>query len=202
MSDFTTAFTVERTPRAVFEAITIVGGWWSQEVQASPTRSGQLLQLHPRPDRMAGHPSRRRDLRTGRAEVRFAHVGLAPQYECYEVCSNAWGGYLGCSLRNLINTGEGQPNLKEAGDAPAHQQAASVLRSGSSPCPNRPSVNWKGQNHVGTFPASTEVIHRPVDLADHARLAASIAGLPPGARQPGAARSAERAGRCAAGAGH
>jgi Activator of Hsp90 ATPase homolog 1-like protein len=68
----------------------------------------------------------------GGAEIHFTHVGLGPQYECYDVCSNAWGGYLGGSLRNLINTGMGQPNLKEDRNAPAHQQAATVLRTGRS----------------------------------------------------------------------
>jgi Activator of Hsp90 ATPase homolog 1-like protein len=70
----------------------------------------------------------------GGAEVHFTHVGLVPQYECYDVCSNAWGGYLGGSLRNLIITGEGQPNPKENGNAPAHQHAAAaVLRTKRSP---------------------------------------------------------------------
>jgi Activator of Hsp90 ATPase homolog 1-like protein len=68
----------------------------------------------------------------GGSQVRFTHLGLVPGYECYDVCSNAWGGYLGGSLRNLINTGEGQPNLKEAGNAPTHQHTAAVLRSRSS----------------------------------------------------------------------
>ena len=63
------------------------------------------------------------------AQVRFTHVGLVPQYECYDVCSNAWAGYLGGSLRKLINTGQGQPNPKEDGEAPAHQEAASALRA-------------------------------------------------------------------------
>ncbi|MBF6226084.1 SRPBCC family protein [Nocardia abscessus] len=71
--------------------------------------------------------------KNGGAEVYFTHVGLVPQYECYDVCSNAWVGYLGGSLRNLINTGKGQPNPKEDGDAPAHQHAAAVLRARRSP---------------------------------------------------------------------
>ncbi|WP_433257794.1 SRPBCC family protein [Streptosporangium sp. CA-135522] len=71
--------------------------------------------------------------RDGGAEVHFTHVGLVPQYECYDVCSNAWGGYIGGSLRNLINTGEGQPNPKQDGNAPAHQHAAAVLRTRRSP---------------------------------------------------------------------
>ena len=69
----------------------------------------------------------------GGAEVRFTHLGLVPQYECYDVCSNAWGGYLSGSLRNLINTGTGQPNPREDGDAPAHQDAASAVRAEATP---------------------------------------------------------------------
>jgi hypothetical protein len=65
----------------------------------------------------------------GGAEVHFTHAGLVPQYECYDVCSNAWGGYLSGSLRNLINTGQGQPNPKENGNAPAHQIPATRVRT-------------------------------------------------------------------------
>lgn len=72
---------------------------------------------------------------SGGAEVHVTHLGLVPQYDCYDVCSNAWSGYLGGSLRNLINTGKGQPNPKEDGDAPAHQHAATVLRARSSTRP-------------------------------------------------------------------
>jgi uncharacterized protein YndB with AHSA1/START domain len=43
-------------------------------------------------------------------EVRFTQVGLVAAYECYEVCSNAWSSYVNGSLKNLITTGEGQPN--------------------------------------------------------------------------------------------
>ena len=46
----------------------------------------------------------------GETEVRFRHLGLVPAYECYDVCSNAWGNYITGSLRSLIAKGEGQPN--------------------------------------------------------------------------------------------
>lgn len=46
----------------------------------------------------------------GATEVRFTHVGLVPDYECFDVCSNAWGLYIGGSLRSLIATGDGRPN--------------------------------------------------------------------------------------------
>ena len=48
-----------------------------------------------------------------KTEVRFTHVGLVPEYQCYGACSNAWGSYINNSLRSLITTGEGHPNKKE-----------------------------------------------------------------------------------------
>jgi hypothetical protein len=46
----------------------------------------------------------------GLTEVRFTHAGLLPQFECFDVCSNAWGFYIAGSLRSLIMTGEGTPS--------------------------------------------------------------------------------------------
>ena len=51
-----------------------------------------------------------------KTEVRFTHQGLVPQYECYNVCSNAWGSYINGSLRSLISTGKGRSNQTEKGD--------------------------------------------------------------------------------------
>lgn len=48
-----------------------------------------------------------------KTEVRFTHVGLVPDYECYEVCADGWGTYINGSLRNLITEGKGQPNQNE-----------------------------------------------------------------------------------------
>jgi len=46
----------------------------------------------------------------GKTEVRFTHVGLVPEYECFDGCSTAWSFYINDSLRNLIATGKGEPN--------------------------------------------------------------------------------------------
>ena len=46
-------------------------------------------------------------------EIHFTHEGLVPAYECYTVCSDAWGSYIRGSLKSLIATGNGSPNQKE-----------------------------------------------------------------------------------------
>jgi|SRR5580704_10757233 hypothetical protein len=48
----------------------------------------------------------------GKTEIHFTHLGLVPEYECFSVCSNAWGSYINGSLRSLIATGKGHPNQK------------------------------------------------------------------------------------------
>jgi len=48
-----------------------------------------------------------------KTEIRFTHEGLVPEYECFNICSKAWGSYINGSLRSLITTGKGQPNPKE-----------------------------------------------------------------------------------------
>ena len=42
--------------------------------------------------------------------IQFTHKGLVPDYECYNVCFDAWTTYIKKSLYNLITTGKGQPN--------------------------------------------------------------------------------------------
>lgn len=43
--------------------------------------------------------------RGDKTEVHFTHVGLVPAYECYDVCSDAWGNLIKSSLRDLIAEG-------------------------------------------------------------------------------------------------
>ena len=45
-----------------------------------------------------------------KTEIRVTHHGLVPEFECYDICSNAWTQYIQQSLKNLITTGVGQPN--------------------------------------------------------------------------------------------
>lgn len=45
--------------------------------------------------------------------VRFTHRGVLANLECYEACSRGWDHYVMTSLRDLIETGTGQPIRKD-----------------------------------------------------------------------------------------
>ena len=40
-------------------------------------------------------------------EVRFSHLGLGPEFECFDSCSSAWRFLINESLKHLITAGEG-----------------------------------------------------------------------------------------------
>lgn len=48
-----------------------------------------------------------------RTVVRFSHIGLTPESECYDKCSAAWDLYINTSLKRLITSGHGAPNPAE-----------------------------------------------------------------------------------------
>jgi uncharacterized protein YndB with AHSA1/START domain len=51
--------------------------------------------------------------RDGKTQLRFTHQGLVQEYECFDICSNAWTDYIQNSLGKLIATGKGKPNKDE-----------------------------------------------------------------------------------------
>lgn len=46
----------------------------------------------------------------GKTLLTFTHIGLVPDYECFEICSTGWTHYIHENLFNLITIGRGQPN--------------------------------------------------------------------------------------------
>lgn len=48
-----------------------------------------------------------------KTELKFTQIGLVPEYECYDICENAWNTYIQESLYNLIVLGKGKPNGKD-----------------------------------------------------------------------------------------
>jgi hypothetical protein len=45
-----------------------------------------------------------------KTQIHFTHLGLVPDYECYDICNTAWTQYIQQSLFGLITRGEGKPN--------------------------------------------------------------------------------------------
>ena len=60
-------------------------------------------------------------------EVRFTHVGLVPDDQCYDACSDGWGTYINGSLKDLIVVGKGHPNVGEAITGSEQSLAASQI---------------------------------------------------------------------------
>lgn len=145
-ADFTTTILVDQTPKATFDAINNVRGWWSEEIEGNTDKLHDVFLYHYKdihvckmklievvPDKkvvwhvLDNHFSFTKDKtewidtkisfeiseKDNKTQLLFTHVGLVPEYECYDVCHDGWSNYINNSLRNLILTGKGQPNPKE-----------------------------------------------------------------------------------------
>ncbi|MEJ2902767.1 SRPBCC family protein [Pedobacter panaciterrae] len=49
----------------------------------------------------------------GKTQLKFTHQGLVPDYECFNVCHDAWTHYIQDSLKDLILTGKGDATPKD-----------------------------------------------------------------------------------------
>jgi len=49
--------------------------------------------------------------KNNKTQIRFTHMGLVPDIECYGDCSNAWSSYINTSLRNIITKDKVQVKL-------------------------------------------------------------------------------------------
>jgi uncharacterized protein YndB with AHSA1/START domain len=141
-SSYATRFTVDASPRQVFDAVTNVRGWWAENIQGETAAAGdEFVQTYGDMHRckvriteavpgqkvswlvVENYFSFTEDETEwtgttitfdinetdGGTEVAFTHEGLVPDYECYDICSNAWGSHINGSLRDLITTGKGDP---------------------------------------------------------------------------------------------
>ena len=141
--NYTTAFSVDKSPEEAFAAINNVRGWWSGEINGTTDKPGaeftyRVADVHRSVQKITEflpgkkivwhvvdanlsfvkdknewkntdiifEISRKGD----KTEVRFSHVGLVPDYECYKDCSNAWSMLVNGNLRKLIETGKDQPS--------------------------------------------------------------------------------------------
>ncbi len=48
----------------------------------------------------------------GKTKLLVTHLGLVPEFECFDACSKGWTHYLQNSLLPLITIGKGQPDPK------------------------------------------------------------------------------------------
>jgi hypothetical protein len=130
-------FTVEKSPKEVFDAINDVRGWWSGQIEGRTAKLGdeftyRYKDLHRTTQRIIESVPGRKVVwlvtdsylsfvedvfditpKDGKTEVQFTHQGLTSNQECFEACNDGWGSYITGSLKNLITKGKGQPNRIE-----------------------------------------------------------------------------------------
>ncbi|AWI27038.1 SRPBCC family protein [Flavobacterium pallidum] len=144
--DYTTSFLVNESPKAVFDAINNVKGWWSENIKGATDALDSVFLYNYKdvhickiriiefiPDEIVvwhvleNHFNFTNDAgewkdnkiifeitqEGNQTKLVFTQVGLTPEYECYDVCKDAWTSYIQGSLKNLITTGKGNPNTKE-----------------------------------------------------------------------------------------
>jgi hypothetical protein len=144
--NFSTSFTVDKTPEEAFKAIKNIRGWWSEEIEGPTDTVGDAFDYHYKDIHRCSMkmteavPGKRvawlvtdnyfnftedktewkgtqivfdMARKGDKTEVRFTHLGLVPEYGCFETCSTSWGSYINGSLKSLIATGKGHPNQKE-----------------------------------------------------------------------------------------
>ena len=145
-TDFITGFSIEQSPKEVYDAINNVRGWWSENIEGSTNKLNvewtykqkdlhmcKMKVVEMIPEKrvvwlvMENHFSFTKDKsewkgnkivfdinkKDSKTHLKFTQVGLNPEHECYNVCHDAWTGFIQKSLHDLIVTGKGQPNPKE-----------------------------------------------------------------------------------------
>ena len=144
--DFTTTLIVDQSPEEVFNAVTNVRGWWSEQIDGNTAKLNDEFDYHyedvhrckvklikvipnakivwlveknyfkfteDETEWTGTKPTFEISEKDGKTALRFTHVGLVPDYECFDICRDSWTNYIQNSLKKLITTGKGQPNGKD-----------------------------------------------------------------------------------------
>lgn len=142
-TDFSTTIKVNQSAKEVFNAVTNVRGWWSEEIEGNTVQLNdkfdyhyedihrckiELIEVIPnqkivwlvkenyfkftedKTEWTGTKPTFEITEKDGKTELKFTHFGLNPEYECFEICRDAWTNYIQNSLKKLIETGKGEPN--------------------------------------------------------------------------------------------
>jgi len=139
--DFSTTFSVDKSPKEVFDAINKPQSWWPGQIEGSSAKLGdeftyRYKDFHFSKQRVVEMiPDKKvvwlvadsslnftKDINEwtgtkisfeitehdGKTVLRFSHIGLLPEVECFDACSAAWTQIVNQSLASLITTGKGQ----------------------------------------------------------------------------------------------
>ncbi len=106
--------------------------------------------------------------------LQFTHEGLVPEYECFDICQNAWTTYIQKSLYNLITTGKGQPNGKDKPETDHEKNMAApdfttTFFVSQTPAEVFAAVNnvrgwWQGEVEGNTDSIGDEFTYRMKDI--------------------------------------
>jgi uncharacterized protein YndB with AHSA1/START domain len=144
--NFNITFLVDQTPNKVFNAVTNVRGWWSEELEGNSEKLNdvfiyrhgdfhfsehKLTEVIPdakivwytldskltfveKQDEWNGTEMIFEISKQGdKTKLDITHLGLVPDFQCYDGCSKGWTHYLKNSLLPLITTGQGKPDIKK-----------------------------------------------------------------------------------------
>jgi len=98
-------------------------------------------------------------------QLQFTQLGLVPEYECYDICQNAWNTYVQKSLYGLITTGKGQPNSKSKPQA----DFTTIILVNETPAEvfnaiNKVSEWWQGEIEGSTDKLNNEFVYRMMEF--------------------------------------